>query len=165
MIIPEIKKILYATDLSQTARYCFRYAACIANRHGAAITILHVQEPPTGYTQDTYDLSSYIGAEKWEEILKRQEEETVEEMKARIEKFREDVAAEDASFSFTVDGFVVKSGNPVEEILLQAHTGEFDLVVMGAHGRGTLADAMMGSTARRVTRRAEIPVLVVRLPS
>jgi nucleotide-binding universal stress UspA family protein len=35
---------------------------------------------------------------------------------------------------------------------------------MGTHGHGTLADAMMGSTARRVLRRSAKPVLVVRLP-
>jgi nucleotide-binding universal stress UspA family protein len=35
---------------------------------------------------------------------------------------------------------------------------------MGTHGHGTLADAMMGSTARRVLRRSKKPVLVVRLP-
>jgi nucleotide-binding universal stress UspA family protein len=36
--------------------------------------------------------------------------------------------------------------------------------VMGTHGHGTLADVMMGSTARRVLRRSRKPVLVVRLP-
>jgi nucleotide-binding universal stress UspA family protein len=34
---------------------------------------------------------------------------------------------------------------------------------MGTHGHGTLADAMLGSTAQRVLRRAMVPVLTVRL--
>jgi len=42
MIIPEIKKILYATDLSANARYSFGYAASLAHRYGAGITIIHV---------------------------------------------------------------------------------------------------------------------------
>lgn len=44
MIISDIKKILYATDLTGKARTCFGYATRIANRYGASITILHVLE-------------------------------------------------------------------------------------------------------------------------
>lgn len=161
MIIPEIKKILYATDLSENARYSFGYAASIAHRYGAAITILNVLEIPRGYT---YDLSSYMGAEKWEEIRKSHEEETIDTIKTRLAKFSEDAAGEHTSFSFNIDGIVVKTGNPVEEILLQAETGNFDMIIMGSHGYGALTDAMMGTTSMRVFRRSKKPVLVIRLP-
>ena len=43
-MIPEIKKILYATDLSENARFAFGYAASLANRYGAQIVMLHVIE-------------------------------------------------------------------------------------------------------------------------
>ena len=43
-MVPDIKNILFATDLSENARYAFTYASAIANRFGAAITILHVLE-------------------------------------------------------------------------------------------------------------------------
>ncbi len=39
-----------------------------------------------------------------------------------------------------------------------------DMIVMGSHGHGMLADVTMGSTSRRVLRRCSRPVLVVRLP-
>ena len=55
-------------------------------------------------------------------------------------------------------------GNPVEKIISHSEQEKFDLIVMGTHGHGKLEDAMIGSTARRVVRRSEIPVLVVRLP-
>ena len=161
MIIPEIKKILYATDLSENARYCFGCAASIANRYGASITILHALEIRGGYT---YDLSTYMGTEKWEEIKKSHEEDSIETIKTRLAGFCEETAAEDDSCQFTVDKIVVKRGNPAEEILLQAESDDFDMIVMGSHGRGALADVMMGSTARRVVRRCKKPVLVVRLP-
>ena len=35
---------------------------------------------------------------------------------------------------------------------------------MGTRGYGLVADALMGGTARRVIRRSQVPVLVVRLP-
>ena len=160
-MIPEIKKILYATDLSENARYCFGYAASLANRYGASIAILHVLEIRKGYT---YDLSTYLGAEKWEVIRKSHEEESINTIKTRLATFCEDAAAEDNTCSFNVEDVVVKRGNPAEEILRQAESDEFDMVVMGTHGHDAIADVMMGSTARRVLRRCKKPVLVVRLP-
>ncbi|NIW10608.1 MAG: universal stress protein, partial [Gammaproteobacteria bacterium] len=65
---------------------------------------------------------------------------------------------------FTTDDIIVERGNPVEEIIKNAEERNCDLIVMGTHGQGTLADVMLGSTARRVIRRAKMPVLVVRLP-
>ena len=55
--------------------------------------------------------------------------------------------------------------DPVKVILEVAKEKNCDLIVMGTHGRGVLADVVMGSTARRVIRRSPKPVLVVRLPS
>ena len=45
-MIPEIKKILYATDLSKNSAYAFLYAVDMAKRHNARIVILHSIEPP-----------------------------------------------------------------------------------------------------------------------
>ncbi len=36
------QKILYTTDLSETANFAFSYAASLANHYDAVITILHV---------------------------------------------------------------------------------------------------------------------------
>ena len=44
-MIPEIKNILYATDLSKNSSYAFFYAADMAKRHNARIVILHSIEP------------------------------------------------------------------------------------------------------------------------
>jgi len=69
MIIPEIKKILYVTDLSENSRYAFAYAASIANRYGAGVTILHVME--TMPHSATVQISFSIGDEEWAETKKR----------------------------------------------------------------------------------------------
>jgi nucleotide-binding universal stress UspA family protein len=42
---PQIKKILYATDLTRNSAYVFQYALELAQEHGATIVILHVVEP------------------------------------------------------------------------------------------------------------------------
>ena len=168
----EVKKILYATDLSENARYAFAYAVSLADLYNASITFIHVlPEVP-----DLLDKSviGYISEERWEEIKSQNVDEARE---AIIGKRRDHLAIKDAlhQFSenlkesregggFVTDDIIVVRGNPVEEIIKYCEEKNCDLIVMGTHGHGTLADVMMGSTARRVLRRSTKPVLVVRLP-
>jgi nucleotide-binding universal stress UspA family protein len=42
---PQIKKILYATDLTKNSAFAFQYALEMALEHGAKIVILHIVEP------------------------------------------------------------------------------------------------------------------------
>ena len=60
-----VKKILYATDLSDTGRHAFAYAASLANLYGADLTVFHVLEE--GPELDKR-LAGYISEEMWEEI-------------------------------------------------------------------------------------------------
>jgi nucleotide-binding universal stress UspA family protein len=168
----DVKKILYATDLSENARYAFAYAVSLANLYNASITFIHVlSEIPNILDKSVI---GYISEERWEEIKSQHVEEARE---AIIGKKRDHLAIRDAlhHFSenlkensegedFVTDEIIVVRGNPVEEIIKYSEEKNCDLIVMGTHGHGTLADAMMGSTARRVLRRSRKPVLVVRLP-
>ena len=42
---PQIRKILYATDLSKNSAFAFQYALDMAEKYDAKIVILHVIEP------------------------------------------------------------------------------------------------------------------------
>jgi nucleotide-binding universal stress UspA family protein len=164
-MIPEIKKILYATDLSKMSYHAFSYAASIANRHQAKITILHVLEELSEGHRGM--VTSILGEEKWEELKKKNEQQVFETIKKRLNDFCEDAKRELASCPFTVEKTEVKIGYPAEEILRQAETGGYDLVVIGSHGESSmsaLADALMGNTARKVLQKCAKPVLIVRLP-
>jgi nucleotide-binding universal stress UspA family protein len=169
----EVKKILYATDLSENARFAFAYAVSLADLYNAAITIIHVL-PEVSDLLDK-NVIGYISAERWEEIKaqhfkeakealigKRREHQAVQEALHHFsEKVKEGQEGEEG---FITDDIIVERGNPVEQIIKHAEERNCDLIVMGTHGQGTLADAMLGSTARRVIRRSKMPVLVVRLP-
>ena len=161
-MIPEIKKILYTTDLSENARYAFGYAASLANRYDAGVTILHVLEDisPTSNSLVT----NIIGKDRWEELRGQNEKEVIDTIRSRLTKFCDDVQAELPSCPFITDKIMVKIGSPVDEILLEVEKNSYDLVVMGAHGQSVLADTLMGSVSRRVVRRCKTPVLVIRLP-
>ncbi len=43
-----------------------------------------------------------------------------------------------------------------------ADKGKFDLLVMGSHGHGALANLVMGSVATQVLAHSKVPVLLVR---
>ena len=152
-MIPEIKKILYTTDLSENARYAAGYAAGIANRFGAAITVMHSLEQLSPYRESL--VVNVIGDTKWHEIMKRNEKEFHEKFRKKIEDFCKELAGEDPSCPFIIENTVIKAGNPVELILEEVRKGDYDLVVMGAHGHKGLADAVMGSTSRRVLRAVQ----------
>lgn len=174
MILPEIKiqKILYATDLSDSARLAFAYAVSLANNYGASIVMLHVlSEIPEEMEEK---IVGYISADQWQAIKKRNLEEAKDSLTGKkrpnvpifdaLDQFRRNVQKTTENPDFVADEILVTYGKPEDEILKQAQVHGCDLIVMGTHGLGTIADAMMGSTARRVLRKSKIPVLCVRLP-
>jgi nucleotide-binding universal stress UspA family protein len=161
-MIPEIKKILYATDLSENARFAFGYAVSLANRYDARIVVLHVNEDIS--PQMNAQVADLLGAEKWQELQLKRKKEVVELLVRKIEAFCAETAAADQSCPFTVTEIKVRNGHPVEEIIAESIASDYDVIVMGTHGHGILAGAMMGSTAMRVVRRSHVPVMVIRLP-
>jgi len=161
-MIPEIKKILYTTDMSENARYAFGYAVSLANRYGAGITLLHVLEDMSPYRDSL--MMNILGEEKWKDLLETNKDKIIQDLKDRLGKFCDTVSARLPACPFITDDIIVKIGNPAEAILEQAKKMDCDLVVMGTHGHGILGDAMIGSVSRRVVRRSKKPVLVVPLP-
>ena len=161
-MIPDIKKILYTTDMSENARYAFEYAVSFGNRYGAGITLLHVIEDMSPYRDSL--MMNILGEEKWKGLMETNKEKIIQDLKDGLGKFCDSVSAQLPACPFITDDIVVKIGNPVEAILEQAEEMDCDLVVMGTHGHGILGDAMIGSVSRRVLRHSKKPVLVVRLP-
>jgi nucleotide-binding universal stress UspA family protein len=161
-MIPEMKRILYATDLSENARHALAYAASLAHRYDAKMIILHLLDeiPPNA----DLAITSYFGKEKWEELRKQIEQEAIGKLYERVNTFCDEVSQEMDSCPYITEDVVVRRGNPVVEILREADRRDCDIIVMGTHGQGGLRGAMMGSTSRRVIRRTRIPVVVIPLP-
>jgi nucleotide-binding universal stress UspA family protein len=167
----EYKKILYSTDLSEAGRYAFPYAASIAQRFDAELKVFHVVDE----SEFEKDVLGYISEDLWQEIKTRDLEEARQILIARK---RDDVEITNAVDQFCKDAMsqhhpdkpvvsyevLVEAGDPVEEILREAHSGGYDLVVVSKHGHSSVTDAIMGDTVRRVIRSCRVPVLVVHLP-
>ena len=166
----KIKKILYATDLSETAVHAFSYAVSLANLYGAGITILHVLAEFPGEEF----ITNMITENTWKAIKEQHYSEARDRLigkkrdhiaiKEVLQAFSEEVKADEEDQTFVTDEILIKDGAPAEIIVQTAIEQNCDLVVMGTHGHGAIADALIGSTARRVIRQSPIPVLVIRLP-
>jgi nucleotide-binding universal stress UspA family protein len=83
-MIPEIKKIIYATDLSKNSSYAFLYAIDMAKRYNASIIILHAIEPIRPY------LYPEVGVRVYELLERAKEKEqgvNIEEIKKHLQGF------------------------------------------------------------------------------
>ena len=171
-MIPDIKKILFTTDLSKTARHAYTYAVSLAGRYDAKITILYIMEEPSHtYSERVKDM---LGEERWQKVQETHEEHARQLLigkrheavmiREALDEFSTEALKSIGEKSVTPDEIVVSSGNVVEQILSESQSRECDVIVMGHHVRGKFEEAVLGSTTRRILRRSRIPVLLVRLP-
>jgi nucleotide-binding universal stress UspA family protein len=161
-MIPEIKKILYATDLSESARYAFGYAADLAEKYNAELTILYVMEN-LNYTSEV-QVSEMVGTEMWETLKRQKQEFLTQKIQDRVENFCKEMEGLHDSCQLLAQNIRIERGNPQEVILETSRQMGADLIVMGTHGYNILKDALIGGTARKVVRHSEVPVMVIRLP-
>ncbi len=161
-MLPEIKRILYATDLSENARYAYGFAADLAARYEAKVTILFVIEKISHMT-DIY-INDILGNEKWNELKKSHKEEFHEKIKKRIADFCNDAGSYIKECALMVDDIEIREGIPFQEILDHSDKINADMIVIGSHGHGAIAELLVGGTTRRVVNKSQKPVLVVRLP-
>jgi nucleotide-binding universal stress UspA family protein len=162
-MIPEIKKILYATDLSKNSNYAFFYAVDMAKRHDARIVILHSVEPMRHYYDEG---GSYSAQEMLREAKGQEQKADIEEIKKDLENFCKRVETQAGSACLDlVSRILVPLGHPVEEILNAANDEGCDVIVLGTHGKGFLRQTFLGSVAGSVLERSRKPVFVIPLPS
>jgi nucleotide-binding universal stress UspA family protein len=155
---PQIKKILYATDLSKNSSYAFLFAIDMAKKHDARIVILHAIEPVPAYAE--------VSGTMTEEFKKKQHEEIIESMKKHLQEFCKKAEAQIGSpCAELVSKILVPVGHPPEEILNAANEEGCDAIVIGTHGKGFLAHTFLGSVSNAVLHRTRKPVFIIPLPS
>jgi nucleotide-binding universal stress UspA family protein len=166
----QIKKILYATDLSESAVHAFAYAVSLANLYGAGIAILHVLAEFPGEEF----ITNMISADTWKEIKDRHYSEARDQLigkrrnhvalKEVLEAFSDEAKADTGDQDFVTDEVLIRTGTPAEVIVNTARELGCDLIVIGTHGHSAIADVLVGNTAKWVIKHSPIPVLVIRLP-
>ena len=140
-----LKRILVPTDFSECSRQALRYAVPFARQFDASIVLLFVAQV------------NFPGAEVIDVNVARLETEL------RVSGERQLKALLEREIGGAVPArAVVRTGQPVSEILHVAETMDIDLIVISTHGRTGLAHVFLGSTAEKIVRHAKCPVFVVR---
>lgn len=142
-----IKKILYATDFSESSVPACDYALTLANLAKAELHVLHVigEFADRRFTMVQPEAMALLEREVKDHAVLEMTDFCAERFQGKV--------------NFTSD---VVMGVPVQEILKSAESLPADLIVIGTHGRSGLQHALVGSTAERLVRRSKIPVLTVR---
>lgn len=160
-MIPLVQRILYATDLDGAhTRPVFKRAVSLARRYEAKLLMVHIVEP-LGATGSAV-LDNYLPKETVSKILKGDGmHEVLVKMKDRLQKFaREELKDETPDRIPDIEAHVAY-GKPSRELLRIAEENNIDVIVMGKSAGSFLGNAMLGTTARRVTRYSKIPVYLV----
>ena len=153
-MIPEIKRILFTTDLSPNSAYAFRYAINSAKKHDAGIIILHVVE----------EMAPFFEEERLKMVSEKKIAEAMDRIRKRLKIFCDRELKEDPECADRVVSIEVCQGYPPEEILRKADELNCDVIVMGTHGKGVIRHSFLGSAAQKVLRRVRKPVFIIPLP-
>lgn len=141
-----IRKILFPTDFSNASTVALGHAVMLADSFAAELTLLHVAID-----------ESHLRQAHFPELEKAGDE---------LQELAEDQLAAITGTSrprpLAVKRVVRQSHVPDHEIANYSRAEDFDLIVMGTHGRTGMAHLLMGSIAENLVRLAPCPVLTVR---
>lgn len=140
--LPQISRILVATDFSAQARKALEWARFLAQTFRARLVVLHVI--------DIFSLAEIAPVTAGLDplhLLQERAHECMRELKALVP---------DAET-------IVREASPRPVIVEAAVELNCQMIVMGTHGRSGLAHLLLGSVAEYVVRNSQVPVLTVRM--
>jgi len=137
--------ILVPTDGSEGATAAAEHAVDLASRYGAALHALYVVDIRMSPISADMDRDEVI------QLLDQSGERPTTQVINRAET--EDIPTTEA----------IQLGVPHETIREYIDENNIDLVVMGTHGRTGLDHTLLGSTAERIIRTVDVPVLTIQL--
>ena len=143
-----MKKILVATDASEYSRRALKSALELARKFHSEVELLFVMLEP--YRPLVYDESLLE-----EDLISLDQTEQRGEL--AIQATLEGIDITDV----TVIKKIVQ-GKPANMILREIENENIDLVVMGSHGYGAIAGAILGSVSQSVLHGAKCSVLIAK---
>jgi nucleotide-binding universal stress UspA family protein len=150
-----LKRILCATDFSDSSLTALGLALAFAKESDARLTIVHVLEWPVEQPAPAASVEAPVGGPIFdlEGYRRMLEADAAERLKTLVPA--------DAREWCTPETRVLH-GKPWAKILETAASEETDLIVLGVRGRNAFDMLLFGSTANQVVRQATCPVLTVK---
>jgi nucleotide-binding universal stress UspA family protein len=163
-MVVDVKKILFATDMSETARHAVKYACSVGNKYGATVYAVHVvPDALDEYSSGAgIDLAQKVDKARWEEFNRKTIDAAKAAIHERMKLTSQKILEEIPRCPLSEDRTIVTVGDPVDEIVRIARDDGFDLIIMGTHGHGQFEEMVLGSTASGVILKSTVPVLVAR---
>ena len=141
------KRILIPVDFGAHSAAAVRLGAELARAYQGSLTLLHVFDPLPYALPESFEIHS-------PEQRRRLYGELESEL-SRTKREAEAAGAPNVEVRL-VEGYVS------EQITEVARRGDFDIIVMGTHGRRGVKHALLGSVAERIVRTGPCPVLTVK---
>ncbi len=148
--IPEVRRVLAPTDLSEVGISAIRHAYSVVPA-GGTVYLLHVLEP-LGGTPPLY--AQYLNPSS-PSVPSPEQERLAEELRGLI-------PPEAAARGITTRVEVVHGRKVSEAITQAAERFGCDVICLATHGRSGLTKALAGSVAQEVLQGSTRPVLLVR---
>jgi universal stress protein A len=139
------KQILVAVDLSPEAKPVVARAREFSEQYGSALCLIHVADPLI--MEGDYELRPALPLELQETIVER--------ARGYLGALAKDMGIPDAKC-------IVRVGSIKHEILHYAQKHDYDLIVIGTHGRHGVA-TLLGSTANAMLHGTRCDVMCVRV--
>ena len=143
-----IQEVIVATDFSEPANVALDYGRNFARAFDAHLHVVHVAN----------DLATAAPVSEIPMDLTKVQAQ----IEAEADTSLEGVITDDDRRSLKVKKVLLTSSTPARAILTYATEVRADLIIVGTHGRGGLAELLLGSVAQKVVRSAPCPVLTVR---
>ena len=148
--IPEVRRVLAPTDLSEVGVNAVRHAYSVVPA-GGTVYLLHVLEPLGGTSPLYAQHVSPTGP-----VVRSPEQERI------AEELRGLIPPEAAARGISTRVEVVHGRKVSEAINQAAERFSCDVICLATHGRSGLTQALAGSVAQEVVRRSTRPVLLIR---
>jgi nucleotide-binding universal stress UspA family protein len=166
----DIKKILFATDLSKECQNAYDYAVSLAMSCQGSITLLHVIERPP-ITMET-QVKNLLGEERYELIMREHEKDTrsiligkrkeSDIIQSALFKFCEDTRDSHPGCYLQPDEILITHGDVVAEILSTAKSKGMSLIILSAHQRTAGGgDSPVSTVIKSMLRLSDVPVLII----
>ena len=136
--------IFFPTDFSNNAQRALPFAAEIAERGNAKLTLFHA-------SQDTMDMAP---------SFQKSRDDTIDDVSNRFEELIAELRVEDRFKDLKVST-ILQSGQAVTSLLGQVEDDKPDLIVMGTKGATGDRNVLMGSVTTNVVKKSGIPVLAI----
>jgi len=143
-----LKKILIASDGSETSKNAAMKGIELAKRAGAEVLAVYVAD--VVLLNQIGDLIIFPGA-------KGKIKEKMLEQGLKVAGTIEEIAKE----SGVACEVIVAEGDPGSELLRISQEQGADMIVMGSIGKTGLHKFMLGSVAEKVVRNSKVPVLMI----